>query len=79
MQEPTGYDDEKIKITKRYPKPKRPRYGLRKKKENFRGFWVFNFALYPKSKTQKSQKYLFFQILTVVKTPDLKITKIWTK
>ena len=76
MQKPTGYDDEKIKITKRYPKTKRPRYGFRKKKENFRVFRVFNFALYPKSKTQKSQKYLFFQILTVVKTPDLKTTKI---
>ena len=77
MQKPTGYDDEKIKTTKRYPKTKKATIWFKKKKKgNFRGFRVFNFALYPKSKTQKSQKYLFFQILTVVKTPDLKTTKI---
>ena len=30
-------------------------YGLRRKNVHFRAFQVFDFALYPKSKNQKSQ------------------------
>ena len=33
---------------------------LEEKKENFRGFRVFDFALYSKSKTRKSRKLLFY-------------------
>ena len=32
---------------------------LEEKMENFRNFWVFDFVLYPKSKTRKSRKVLF--------------------
>ena len=49
----------KLKLP-RCPKTKRSRYVLRKKKENFRGFRDFDFALYPKSKTRKSRKVLFY-------------------
>ena len=35
------------------------RCSLMRKKNNFRGFWVIDFGIYPKSKTQKSQKVLF--------------------
>ena len=43
-------------------KTKKLRYGLRKnkKKGHFRGFWVFNYALYPKSTTRKSRKYVSY-------------------
>ena len=60
----------KIKLP-RCPKTKRSRYRFREKKENFRGFWVFDFALYPFC--------LFFKILTVAIAQDLKTTKIWTE
>ena len=33
---------------------------IKKKKEYFRGFRVFDFALYPKLKTRKSRKVLFY-------------------
>ena len=52
----------KLKLL-RCPKTKRSRYGLRKKNQNFRGFRVFDFALYPKSETQKSRKVLFYLII----------------
>ena len=35
-------------------------YAFRRKSENFRGFRVFDFALYPKSETRKSRKLLFY-------------------
>ena len=52
------------------------------KNKNFRDFQVFDFALYPKSKTRKSQKVFFyfkfrdlleFQIQTQQKWTDTKI------
>ena len=50
--------------SKNYKIPKKKetitlRCSLMRKKNNFRGFWVFDFGIYPKSKTQKSQKVLF--------------------
>ena len=33
---------------------------LFKKSENFRGFRVFDFVLYPKTKTRKSRKVFFY-------------------
>ena len=35
------------------------KYAFIKKSENFRVFRVFNFALYPKSKTRESRKVFF--------------------
>ena len=49
------------------------------KNENCRGFQVFDFALYPRSKTGKSWKYCLPRILTLVVTQDLKTPKKWTK
>ena len=34
--------------------------GLRRKNANFRGFRVFDVALYPKLKTRKSRKVFFY-------------------
>ena len=48
------------------------------KNENFRDFQVFDFALYPRSKTGKSWRYCLPRILTLVVTQNLK-TKKWTK
>ena len=36
---------------------------IQNKNENFRDFRVFNFALHPKPKTQKSRKVLFYLII----------------
>ena len=41
-------------------KSSRSRYAFRSKKENFRGFRVFDFDLYPKLKTLKSRKVFFY-------------------
>ena len=44
------------------PKKKETNVGIwfnKKKKANFQGFQVFDFAVYPKPKTRKSRKVLF--------------------
>ena len=64
----------KLKLV-RCPTTKRSRYALRRKKENFRGFRVFNFALYPRSKTRKSRKFCLPRILKLVVTQGLKTPK----
>ena len=52
---------------------------FKRKNKNFQDFQVFNFALYPKSKTWKSQKFRLPQILTLIVTQDLKMPKKWTE
>ena len=51
------------------------RYAFSRKKKDSRGFRVFDFDLYPKSKTRKSGKVF----LTVVATEDAKTTKKLTE
>ena len=41
----------------------------------FRDFRVFDFALYPRSKTRKSRKFCLPRIMTLVVTQDLKTPK----
>ena len=48
MQKPTGYDDEKIKTTKRYPKTKKATIWFKKKKRKFPRFPSFQFCSLPK-------------------------------
>ena len=49
MQKPTGYDDEKIKTTKRYPKTKKATIWFKKKKKRkFPRFPSFQFCSLPK-------------------------------
>ena len=49
------------------------------KNKNFQDFQVFDFALYPKSKTRKSRKFRLTWILTLLVTQDLKTPKNWDK
>ena len=66
----------KLKLL-RCPKTKRSRYGLRIKKWKFPRF---RFCPIPNIENSEiSETCLFFQILTVVVTQDLKATKIWTE
>ena len=62
----------------RCPKTKRSRFGLRKKWK-FSRFPSFRFFPIPKKNSDISEICLFFQVLTVVITQDLKTTKIWTE
>ena len=62
----------------RCPKTKRSRFGLRKKWKFLR-FPSFRFFPIPKKNSDISEICLFFQVLTVVITQDLKTTKIWTE
>ena len=48
---------------------------FKRKNKNFRDFRVFDFALYPRSKTRKSQKFRLPWIMTLIIIQDLKITK----
>ena len=48
---------------------------FKRKKKNFWDFRVFDFALYPRSKTEKSQKFCLLRILTLVVAQDLKTPK----
>ena len=47
----------------------------KRKNKNFRDFRVFDFDLYPRSKTGKSLKFCLPRILTLVVTQDLKTPK----
>ena len=61
------------------PRTKRSRYDLWKKIK-FPKFLSFRFCSIPKIENSKISKIcLFFQILTVIITQDLKTTKIWTE
>ena len=54
------------------------RFWFKRKKKNFWDFWVFDFALYPRSKTRKSRKFGLPQILTLLEIQDLKAPKnLW--
>ena len=73
----------KLKIRKRqkfnWDKNVEVEIWFRKKRENFRGFQVFDFGIYPKPKTRKFQKVLFY-FLTLVVTRYSKSTKMnWEK
>ena len=69
----------KLKLL-RCPKPKRSRHGLRIEKWKFPRFPSFRFCPIPKIENSEiSEICLFFQILTVVITQNLKTTKIWTE
>ena len=48
---------------------------FKRKNKNFRDFRVFDFALYPRSKTRKSRKFRLPWIMTLIIIQDLKITK----
>ena len=48
---------------------------FKRKNKNFRDFQVFDFALYPKSKTRKSRKLHLPRILTLIVTQDLNMPK----
>ena len=50
---------------------------IKRKKKNFRDFRVFDFDLYPRSKTRKSTKFCLLRILTLVVTQDLKTPEKW--
>ena len=52
---------------------------FKRKKENFWYFQVFDFALYPKSKIRKSQKFSLPRILTLIVTQDLKTPGKWAE
>ena len=52
---------------------------INRKKKNFRDFWVFDFDLYPRSKTRKSGKFCLLRILTLVVTQDLKMPEKWSE
>ena len=48
---------------------------FRRKNKNFRDFRVFDFALYPRSKTWKSRKFRLPRIMTLIVIQDLKSPK----
>ena len=50
---------------------------FKRKNKNFRDFQVFDFALYPRSKTQKSRKFRLPRIMTLIVIQDLKRPKKW--
>ena len=52
---------------------------IKRKNKNFRDFRVFDFDLYPRSKTQKSRTFCLPRILTLVVTQDLKTPKKWAE
>ena len=48
---------------------------FKRKNKNFRDFQVFDFALYPRSKSRKSRKFRLPRILTLIVIQDLKMPK----
>ena len=48
---------------------------FKRKNKNFRDFRVFDFALYPRSKTRKSRKFCLPRIMTLIAIQDLKTLK----
>ena len=52
---------------------------IKRKNKNFRDFRVFDFDLYPRSKTRKSRKFCLLRILTLIVTQDLKTPKKWAE
>ena len=52
---------------------------IKRKNKNFRDFRVFDFDLYPRSKTRKSRKFCLPRILTLVVTQDLKTLNKWAE
>ena len=52
---------------------------IKRKNKNFRDFRVFDFDLYPISKTQKSRKFCLLRILTLIVTQDIKTPKKWAE
>ena len=45
----------------------------KRRKKNFRDFEVFDFALYPRSKTRQSRKFRLPRILTLIVIQDLNL------
>ena len=73
--------DQDLKATKIWTEQKIERfwYDLKGKNKNFRDFRVFDFALYPRSKTRKSRKSCLPRILKLLVTQGLKTPKKWTE
>ena len=70
-----------LKTTKMWTerKTERFRYELKAKNENSWDFRVFDFDLYPKSKTRKSREFCLPWIVTLVVTQDSKTPKKWVE
>ena len=52
---------------------------FKRESKNFRDCKVFDFVLYPRSKTRKSRKFVLPRILILIVTQDSKTPKKWTE
>ena len=52
---------------------------FKRKNKNLRDFQVFDFALYPRSKTRKSRKFCLPRVLALVLIQGLKTSRKWTE
>ena len=68
-------NDKNMKLPKNWKVP----IWFKRKNKNFQDSRVFDFALYPRSKTQKSLEFCLPRILALVVTQDLKTPKKWTE